>query len=482
VLLILHSYGIEVNDLTDIEEVFEQTKNLKNEKFQEKPSLPFYWAENLHDYMSIIRTFSPGTFTKNKQHFEICLNFILSVGKNSTWFAHPYLKSKYLKFLGSLLPTKNPTPKTKDESFRFLFKENPYFEKYLIEGLVVMFVEVEKTGTHAQFYEKFGHRLYCCLIINYLLTTVFPHGKTSYVAKAFYKMTKTSYDMYLRFVMIYLNDIVCLLDEGFAALKKVKAYQENTDVPNVDALTEEEKKTREKNYQGNKGMVQYFNILLAEYYQMGACVTRVSPDFFLTPEIKDKFIDNLNHSLQSLNGKKAASDIKVHNMVELKFDPKLLLKNIVQIYMNFSDNEDFMRGVVNDERSFDMELFHETSRLLKKYTIFDPEDMQPFEDLIVQLEAKAQDKIDEDKFIKELTDIPEEFYDPITTELMKDPVMLPSSKNIVDRLTIMKHLLSDENDPFNRARLTKEMLIPQPELKQKMQDYFKEKRESRKKN
>jgi len=312
------------------------------------------------------------------------------------------------------------------------------------------------------------------------LTTVFPFDRKSYVTKCLDEMAHKFYDMYLRFVMLYLNDIVCLLDEGFEALRKVKAYQDGTDVPNVESLTAEEKQAREKSYRGNKGMVQYSSVLLNSYYEMGACVTKVSPDFFLTEEIKDKFIANLNNSLQSLNGRKATSTIKVHNYAELRFDPKFLLKNIVQTYLNFSEKEEFIRGVVNDERSFEIELFHETARLLKKYSICDQEDIELFENFIVELEKKAKEKIDEDNFMKELQDIPDEFYDPITSDIMKDPVLLPTSKVITDRLTIMKHLLSDENDPFNRMKLTKEMLIPQPELQQRIQDFFKEKRDQRK--
>ena len=60
----------------------------------------------------------------------------------------------------------------------------------------------------------------------------------------------------------------------------------------------------------------------------------------------------------------------------------------------------------------------------------------------------------------DLGDIPDEYLDPIMSEIMKDPVLLPSSKIVVDRVTIIKHLLSDETDPFNRSKLTKDMLIP----------------------
>ena len=37
---------------------------------------------------------------------------------------------------------------------------------------------------------------------------------------------------------------------------------------------------------------------------------------------------------------------------------------------------------------------------------------------------------------------------------------------IVDRQTIARHLLSDQNDPFNRDPLTLDKVIPQEELKE----------------
>ena len=45
----------------------------------------------------------------------------------------------------------------------------------------------------------------------------------------------------------------------------------------------------------------------------------------------------------------------------------------------------------------------------------------------------------------------------------------------MDRITIQKVLLSDPIDPFNRQPLTKEELIPQPELKARIEKWLKEK-------
>ena len=36
---------------------------------------------------------------------------------------------------------------------------------------------------------------------------------------------------------------------------------------------------------------------------------------------------------------------------------------------------------------------------------------------------------------------------------MKEPVKLPSSGTVIDKINIIKHLLNDKNDPFNRDPL-----------------------------
>ena len=76
--------------------------------------------------------------------------------------------------------------------------------------------------------------------------------------------------------------------------------------------------------------------------------------------------------------------------------------------------------------------------------------------------------------------VPEEFQCAILSDLMKDPVRLPSSGAVVDRSTISRHLLSDQFDPFNRQPLTMDMLIPMPELKARIHAFLTEARQQRK--
>lgn len=50
--------------------------------------------------------------------------------------------------------------------------------------------------------------------------------------------------------------------------------------------------------------------------------------------------------------------------------------------------------------------------------------------------------------------------DPLMFTIMEDPVILPSSQMTIDRATIISVLLSDAHDPFNRAPLSLDMVVP----------------------
>ena len=70
-----------------------------------------------------------------------------------------------------------------------------------------------------------------------------------------------------------------------------------------------------------------------------------------------------------------------------------------------------------------------------------------------------------------MEDAPDEFLDPLLYSVMDDPVILPTSNTIIDRSTILQHLLNDSTDPFNREHLTPDMLQPATELKARITEW-----------
>ena len=60
--------------------------------------------------------------------------------------------------------------------------------------------------------------------------------------------------------------------------------------------------------------------------------------------------------------------------------------------------------------------------------------------------------------------------------LMRNPVRLPTSEQVVDRATIARQLVAQQIDPFNRQPLTLDQVVPVPELKGEIERWIKEKR------
>jgi len=158
-------------------------------------------------------------------------------------------------------------------------------------------------------------------------------------------------------------------------------------------------------------------------------------------------------------------------MSEYGFDPKIILISLIEVYLAFLEYEDFLKYVVMDERSYKIENFEKVLELKEDNKIkMDYNLCEKFKIFIKKIESKKKEL---DVNIVNYDDAPDEFFDPITTLLMDDPILLPSSKTIIDRSTILTHLLSDPSDPFNRSYLTREDLIELPDLKEKINQYKK---------
>lgn len=131
----------------------------------------------------------------------------------------------------------------------------------------------------------------------------------------------------------------------------------------------------------------------------------------------------------------------------------------------------FKQNVVKDGRSYSDETFEKAVKILnssKKSIAIDQEAKENFEILAAELKGEKALLNEEDALYD---DAPEEFLDPLMFTLMEDPVELPGSKTIIDRITIKQHLLNDPHDPFNRAPLKFEEVISRDDIKQKILDY-----------
>ena len=87
-------------------------------------------------------------------------------------------------------------------------------------------------------------------------------------------------------------------------------------------------------------------------------------------------IHNLNYTINCLNGPKARETLKVKDMKDLGFDPKLYLTCIIRVYLGYINDKEFLQTIVNDERSFSIKILLKTEMLIKKYNMLTFDEMQ----------------------------------------------------------------------------------------------------------
>jgi len=275
-----------------------------------------------------------------------------------------------------------------------------------------------------------------------------------------------------------LNDLIYLNDECVDNLKIIKNYQDLLqDKERYSKMSPENKKFEESKFKEKDRIVRVqiklFNSSLKFLITLCTHIQR----FF----IKNNFISTLagflNYSL-NLFGSPLDTTLKLKNISEYNFNPNDILGSILSAYAAFNGEKEFIKAVIKDERSYKFDNFDRAKNLAannKNITMTD-DDFNKYVNFVDIL--RKEEKIIKSEEIN-YDDAPQEFYDGLTFTIMTDPVKLPKSNVILDRKTIETHLLSDQTDPFNREPLTKDMLIPCPELKAKIEIYINNKKKEK---
>ncbi|CAD8112797.1 unnamed protein product [Paramecium sonneborni] len=412
--------------------------------------LPSSFVNDTHSFFTVYN--SNDEILKYSQELEKCCEFAI-FAMDTRNITNPHLRIKGIELFHIFDQSKmNKRGILQPQSYDFIFRNNQVIKKHMIGGILKVFIDCERTGEGNQFYEKFNFRYQFCKLIRFLLEK----HKDKYNLLLTQTVEREK-EMFLTFANYYLNDMIFLLDECLTRMKKMK---------NLESQLQDMEQKQE--YSKLQSELKTFTIFLQEYYKNIQVFSEVQPEAFLTDEIRDKLANNLNYTLEQLNGKQAVQ-YKIQSLESVNFDPKLIMGNVIELYINFSSNEKFLMQVVKDDRCFSIELFQATINLLGKHHIIPYQRILLFRELIIKL----QEYEEKQKIINQLPDdVPDEFLDPLCYSLMTDPVKLPHSNVIVDRLTIKKQLLNQQIDPFDRTPLTIEMVIEQPELKQRIAKFI----------
>lgn len=280
--------------------------------------------------------------------------------------------------------------------------------------------------------------------------------------------------LFLKFNQMYLNDLIFLLDENLTLLKRIKCIE-------VMDANQQTKEVLEE-CQGKLKQLEYFSGLMNIYFKQITFLSKASAEVFLSDEIRDKLVQSLlNYALFELNGADYDQKYKISSENTTKFDRFQIMRYVVEIFLNYQNNDLILKSIVTDERCFDLAVFKRAADIMEKKNVFVDDTVDKYRLLILKLEDLFHSQKDggEDGASydpNQLSNIPDEFTDPLTCRIMLDPVLVPTSNVVIDRINIVKCILSKEEDPFNRKKLSVGDLVPQPELKLKIQQFIEQNR------
>ena len=156
--------------------------------------------------------------------------------------------------------------------------------------------------------------------------------------------------------------------------------------------------------------------------------------------------------------------MKVNNKSMYYYRPNFFIKNMLFVYTKI--NSSILIHILSKCNYINMVYYKKLLNIITK---------DKCEETHVSFRFKHMIQLIDEQRNKNITkkDIPNKYIDPITCEIMENPLKLPASTMVVDRLTIMNILQDSKLDPYSRTELTEEMLINMQELKDEIDSFIK---------
>jgi ubiquitin conjugation factor E4 B len=354
--------------------------------------LPEYFLEDIVSNFKFIMWCMPQiiTATQGDELVMLCITFL----ESSAYIKNPYLKAGLISILfrGTWKRPGGASGVLVD-----LLNSMPFANEHLLHAVMKFYIEAEHTGAHTQFYDKFNIRYEIFQIIKCIWPNTLYREKLSIQANQ-------NLDFFVRFVNLLLNDVTYVLDESFGAFKTIHSTQTelNTQGHTMDAATRQQ---HQENLASAQSKAKSYMQLTNETVAMLKLFTEALADSFTMPEIVQRLADMLDYNLDAMVGTKSAT-LRVENLQEYGFNPRALLSEIVDVYLNLMGKENFILAVARDGRSYKPANFEKAADIMNKWSLKSPEELRRWSQLQkkVMVAKEADDQAEED-----LGEIPDEF-------------------------------------------------------------------------
>jgi Ubiquitin elongating factor core/U-box domain len=366
------------------------------------------------------------------------------------------LVRKLLLFTGRVVGNAQMNVHIKEKALMIMVRfsgNNPPFIKGLLNTLIAQYSTVQgqiKKSIPRLFYRRLiGSVLSNCL------------EKSEYAISIKEMELQEESRSFLVFLVSSLGDG---LECGFEEIKKIKHAEERLEGLRSGKKEEgEEMRGVHSGMLDSRAMAKDFMSVAKEDLRLISTLFGLNKQLFLDEMIAPRFVGMLNGTMASLTGRKCAG-LQIKNMAECMFRPKELLAEIVRLYLGMTSDK-FVRCILYDEGLVSLDVFGKARQICERKGSLTPSELNRFKMFIERLQTLPRTRA-------ETLDIPDEFMDPITYAPMQDPVILMTSSTRVDRSTAEMILLNDPTDPFTTTPLTRDDVVEDPGLKERIRKYF----------
>ncbi len=375
---------------------------------------------------------------------ELIYPFFYKINNNAK---NPYLKIKFLELVMFDITDYNKIQ---------------LYQQDLVKNLIKLFIDLENIGSSNQFYEKFAPRVNIIYIFNYLL-------KRNSDSKNYY-LAEIKKEYQVRFIFLLLNDVQYLLEEVITNIKKINKHEKSNN---------KEDKLNPNEIIHISSSIKSYNLYIKEFLIFIEVTSSNLLELFNKDEITDKIAILLDTLLLELVGD-TRKDLIIKDAKKYYFNPLELLGILGNIYINLGYDKKIIEAISN-ERLYKEEHLEKLIKIIMDKNLFERQTwfkIGLLSSVKQRINEFQSNKIDYDEY-----NPPLELCDPLMMTLIENPIKLPTSDLFMDKSVIIKHLLSDETDPFNRSKLTPEMieeynkkedvLLEINELKNKIEDWKK---------
>lgn len=354
--------------------------------------LPEYFLEDVVGNFKFIMRNMPQiiTSTQSDELVMLCITLL----RSSEYVKNPYLKSGLITIMfHGIWPVYSRSRGILGD----LLNSLPFATEHLLHALMKFYIEIENTGLHHAFYEKFNIRYEIFQIIKCIWSNNIYRERLSQEAKI-------NVDFFVRFVNLLLNDVTFVLDESLSAF--VKIHKLSLELKDRRSILEPAARTeKEEALSAAQGTAKNYMQLTNETVAMLKLFTEALAEAFTMPQIVQRLADMLDYNLDAMVGPKS-SDLKVENPTEYSFNPRALLAEIIDVYLNLKERQNFIIAVARDGRSYKPTNFEKAAAIMKVKSLKSPEELTAWR--ILGEKFKKAKELDE-QAEEDLGEIPADF-------------------------------------------------------------------------